>query len=55
MRLILLAQTMTSPLFDRLPPPAQALAIVEEGRFATSFGTWGKGKGQLTVGPDAIQ
>ncbi|HET9640602.1 MAG TPA: hypothetical protein VFP12_15490 [Allosphingosinicella sp.] len=54
-RLIFLAQTMTSRLLDRLPPPAQALAIVEEGRFATSFGTWGKGKGQLTIGPDALQ
>ena len=54
-RLILLAQTMNSGLFDRLPPPAQSLAIVEQGRFATSFGTWGKGKGTLTLGPDAIQ
>lgn len=54
-QLIFLAQTMTSALLDRLPPPAQALAIVREGRFATSFGTWGKGKGQLTIGPDALQ
>jgi hypothetical protein len=54
-QLIFLAETMTSSLLDRLPPPAQALAIVKEGRFATSFGTWGKGKGNLMVGPDAIQ
>ncbi|HEX8225295.1 MAG TPA: hypothetical protein VF605_15890 [Allosphingosinicella sp.] len=54
-QLILLAQTMTSALLDRLPPPAQALALVKEGRFATSFGTWGKGKGQITVTSDAIQ
>jgi hypothetical protein len=54
-RLIFLAQTMSSPLLDRLPPPAQALAIAKEGRFATSFGTWGKGKGQLTLGPEALK
>ena len=54
-RMILLSQTMTSPLFDRLPPPAQALAIAREGRFATSFGTWGKGKGQINVSTEALQ
>ncbi|HYG47187.1 MAG TPA: hypothetical protein VD846_04510 [Allosphingosinicella sp.] len=54
-RLILLSQTMASTLLDRLPPPAQALAIAKEGRFATSFGTWGEGKGRLTIGPDALQ
>ena len=54
-RLIFLAQTMNSTLLDRLPPPAQAIAIVKEGRFATSFGTWGKGKGQVTIGPEALK
>lgn len=53
--LIFLAETMNSALLDRLPPPAQAIAIVKEGRFATSFGTWGERKGHLTVGPDALR
>jgi hypothetical protein len=54
-RLILLAQTMTSGLLDRLPPPSQALAIVGERRFATAFGTWGKGKGQITISSEAMK
>jgi hypothetical protein len=54
-RVILLSQTMTSALLDRLPPPAQAFAIAQQGRFATAFGTWGKGKGKLTIGADALQ
>jgi len=53
--MILLSQTLTSGLLDRLPPPAQALAIAKEGRFASSFGTWGKGKGQLTIGDEVIR
>ncbi len=54
-RLIFLAQTHTSGLLDRLPPPAQALAIAKDGPFATSFGTWGKGKGKLTIGPEVLK
>jgi hypothetical protein len=52
---ILLSQTLTSGLLDRLPPPAQALAIAKEGRFASSFGTWGKGKGQIGIAEDALK
>jgi hypothetical protein len=54
-QLILLSQTLTSGLLDRLPAPAQALAIANEGRFASSFGTWGKGKTQVTIGEDALK
>lgn len=54
-QMILLSQTLTSGLLDRLPPPAQALAIAKEGPFASSFGTWGKGKGQVTLGEDALK
>lgn len=54
-QMILLSQTLTSGLLDRLPPPAQALAIAGEGRFASSFGTWGKGKGQLGISGEAIK
>jgi hypothetical protein len=39
----------TSGLLDRLPPPAQALAIVMERRFATTFLTWGEGRGRVIV------
>jgi hypothetical protein len=54
-QLIFLAQTMTSGLLDRLPPPGQALDIVKEGRFATAFGTWGKGKGKITLTPEGLK
>lgn len=54
-QMIFLARTTTSALFDRLPPPAQALAIARNGPFATSFGTWGKGKGTLTVGDEMLK
>lgn len=53
--MILLAMRAASRLLDRLPPPAQALAIVKEGRFASSYGTWGKAKGTVTVGEDALK
>lgn len=52
---IFLAQTMTSALLDRLPPPAQALTIAGKGPFATSFGTWGNAKGKLTIGPEMLK
>lgn len=54
-QLVLLSRRAASALLDRLPPPAQALAIVKEGRFASSYGTWGKEKGKVTVGPEALQ
>ncbi|HEX8626208.1 MAG TPA: hypothetical protein VF782_14180 [Allosphingosinicella sp.] len=54
-QMVLLSMRAASRLLDRLPPPAQALAIVKEGRFASSYGTWGKDKGKITVGPDALK
>ena len=52
---VLLAQTMNSAAFDRLPPPAQALELAKEGSFASSYATWGKGKGRLNISSDAIK
>jgi hypothetical protein len=54
-QLVLLSQTMISGLLDRLPPPAQAVAIAGRGPFASSFGTWGKGKGKVTVNTDMMK
>lgn len=54
-QMVLLSQTRISGLLDRLPPPAQALAIANEGPHASSFGTWGKGKGQVTVNTDMMK
>jgi len=44
-----MSRISTSALLDRLPPPAQALAIVMEDRFATTFRTWGEGKWQVVA------
>jgi hypothetical protein len=54
-RLVLPARTMTSRVYDRLPPPAQAVAIWKEGRFASSHPTWGKNKGRMDISPDAMK
>ena len=54
-QLVLLAQTMNSAAYDRLPPPAQAFEIAEKGSFASSYATWGKGKGRINIGSDAFK
>jgi hypothetical protein len=44
-----MSKISTSGLLDRLPPPAQALAIVMAGRFATTFRTWGEDKWRVVA------
>lgn len=44
-----MSRISTSGLLDRLPPPAQALAIVMEDRFLTTFRTWGEDKGRVVA------
>lgn len=38
-----------SGLLDRLPPPAQAMTILKERRFAVTVGTWGEIEGQTLL------
>lgn len=53
-KLLLLAQTLTSRPFDRLPPLDQALRIARERSFATSISTWGKNN-TIEIGADALK
>lgn len=46
---IQMSNIATSGLLDRLPPPAQALAIVMERRFSTTFRTWGEGRWKVVA------
>ena len=52
---VLLPRTLTSGSYDRLPPPAQALKIANEGPFASSAPTWGKGKREIELNLDALK
>jgi hypothetical protein len=53
--LLLLQRTLTSGSYDRLPPPAQALRIFQEGEYASEVPTWGKSKGHIRINSDAIK
>lgn len=53
--LVLMSETRTSAPYDRMPTPAQALAIVNEGRFATAVPTFGKAKGNIIISDQAIK
>ncbi|HEX8225296.1 MAG TPA: hypothetical protein VF605_15895 [Allosphingosinicella sp.] len=46
---IQMSKISTSSLLDRLPPPAQALAIVMERRLEITFLTWGEGRGRVVA------
>ncbi len=46
--LVLLPRTLTFDPFDRLPPPAQAMQVVN-GPFASSSPTWGKGNRTIEI------
>ena len=53
--LVLLGETRHAPEMDRLPPPEQAIRIVESGRFVSSSPTWGKAKGNINIDPGAFE
>jgi hypothetical protein len=48
-----MSNVSTSGLLDRLPPPAQALAIAMGRRFVAKVPTWGEGAGQAVMRKDA--
>jgi hypothetical protein len=52
--LMLLSKTLISGSYDHLPPPRQALQIVDSGKFASLVTTWGKG-GTVEIGSDALK
>lgn len=49
-----LSRTTAFPPQDRLPPPLQALEIVESGKFVSSTASWGK-KQDIQLSPDALK
>jgi hypothetical protein len=49
--LIELGRTLTSADYNRLPPPAQAIAIAQNGRFVSSTPSWGTGNRTITINP----
>lgn len=53
--LVLLSRTLTAEGFDRLPPPAQAMAIASEGPFSSTVPTWGAEKGKIEINSDVVR